>query len=653
MPRRKTPPRPLPAPPRPPTPAELLRKHSERAGGSLQAIAWGNFLTARDGEAKFLALWDAIHYTWPEFTARIQERNGRLQIASSSGWNPCLDRMLRAFTSTTHCIRRGDTIFRVITLTGAAGFGKTHVAGLYTVAWWLVDPHNSIATLTSTTVGMIRQRIWPVVSHYWGAATNCLDGTLYHPTGLLGDKVDSQLLIRSTKGDDKMAISALAVAHGETAKAIHNLKGRHAPRMLLVVDEANGTPEAIFEVIPNMRKGCRDLTIIIIGNPASRLDPHGRALTPEEGWSSVTEDLEEWRTKGVPEWQLDPGIALRFDGFKSPNVLLGRTIYPHIYSYEDKLNAERTPNYIGSFGYWTQDRGLHPPEGFANTVFTEQLFLRCDAEGHFTFDSGEVLPLAFLDPAFGGDACELYFGQLGQVAGRYCLQLTDHLEVPIDPGTAAHDIDYQIARRVQQECIVRGVRPHCFGLDATGIGRGVGAILAAEWSAQVQYMQWGQGATDRPSAQNDGRPSREVYSNYVTEIWYSVREALECEQIKGFDRKCMSQFCSREFRMGAKHDAKKLKLETKDDMRARVRYSPDVADACAGIFEVARRNGLVIEGKILTTAAREWDANSKRIQDVLGLGLDGDEAVVQDSGWAEVAIEWGQPNQHEYQADGW
>lgn len=599
------------------------------------------FVTAQDGKEKYNALQNFISLTWPPFVSKWDivakpEGGSRIERVRSNLWNPWLERCLRAFTSTETAHIRGKNIFRGIILTGCGGAGKTHSAGLYAVAWWLPYRNSSIVTLTSTTKEMISQRIWPVINHYWSTAINCQTGKPYSVDGLIGDKVDSMKLIRASKGDDKHAIIAMAVAHGETQKAIQNIKGRHAPRMLLIIDEANGTPEAIFEVIPNMRKACADLTVIIIGNPGSRFDPHGRALTPENGWLSIDTDAEEWKTKAVPDWQLDSGIALRFDGYKSPNIKAEKTLFPYIYTCEDKENSESTPGYIGTYNYWVMERGLHPPEGTTKTIFTEAMFMRCldTVESVFTWDE---IPrwIAFLDPAFttGGDSCFFHTGRVGLSNGKICLQLDDGFEFPISPDLESYDVDYQIARRVIDECRARKIAACDFGLDCTGTGRGVAAIIAGEWSSNIQQLYFGGSATSLASAQNDGRPGHEVYFNRVTQLWYNVQEAMEAGQVRGFSLTEKSQFCARLW----DYKGRKYQIEPKDSMKARMRYSPDQADAVAGILHVAMTScGLIIEGKSTQKAIQDW--NNRSLVDVYGIGevkeSDG------EKGWAEVASEY-------------
>jgi hypothetical protein len=587
------------------------------------------FLGVKDGEIKYRALKNYIWLTWPEFTKGISVENGRIKADSTNKWNPWLERHLRAFCNTSYAKVIGDTTFRFIGLTGAGGAGKTHASGLFAVAWWQMSPFNSIAILTSTTVGMIRHRIWPVIDHY---AQNSIDMVSGKPCQI-GHMVGSQLELRADKGDAKHAIFALAVAHGETQKAIHNLKGMHAERILLIIDEANGTPEAIFETIPNLSKGALDITVIIIGNPFARLDPHGRAITPLDGWGSVGENTMQWESKAVPEWGLESGLVLRFDGKDSPNVKANKNLYPYIYTL-DNWQSDNHPLKIGTFAYWTQCRGLHPPDGFQSTVFNEQLFIRCEYDGHFTFTS-DALTVAFMDTAFGGDACILRFAVLGNTEnGKQGLQLTDWMELTFEVSENATDIDYQVARRFIQECKKRHIEPRCAGLDATGTGRGVAAIVAAEWSPEIQCVEFGGAPSERPSAQNDGRPAKEVYANMVAELWFSVREALEAGQMKGFSRESVLEFCSRMF--DPKMPGKKYKLETKSDLQARVRYSPDHGDCDVGILEVARRNGFVISGRVAQTANNEWNSALREVQRESALITEPLLAGAEGGGWGET-----------------
>jgi hypothetical protein len=550
---------------------------------AVEAIAFGRDWPADyGGLGAFLHFKNFVDLTWPDIV-----------------WNPWLEDMARSLCDSSHAVKIGRTKLKFVNWVGAGSAGKTFGASLFAVAWYMVDqangfnPRTSI-TLTSTSKGIIAQRMWPVVQK------------LFHEAKIAGGEnklkwghmIDSQKIIcpvsdkpgEEKKRDMKHSICALAVESGELVGALDKIKGRHTERMMLIVDEANSTPQAIFECIPNMLTSVTELIVLVIGNAGSRLDPHGICCEPRKGWKSITIEDTMWETNGVAKWGIGPGICLHFDGAKSPNVIAGRTDHKHIYSFERWQQVLRMGDeYRNTLQHWSQDRGFWPPDGLSTTIFSEALVTAHDGTGRFDFFS-EVHPCAALDPAFGGDDCLIQFGIEGDIRqGRHAMMLTEWKLVPFDPDSA-DPIDFQIARWVIKECKARGIEPRWFGLDATGIGRGVAAILRHEWSNSIQVIEFGGTASDLPASQDDPRPSREVYANRVTELWYSTRELLIANQLKGLYHEAVSQACSRVYEFVNR----KYKVESKVDMKSRLGRSPDHFDAITILTEVARRNGLII-----------------------------------------------------------
>jgi hypothetical protein len=374
--------------------------------------------------------------------------------------------------------RDGDKETRTVAWTGCGASGKTFAAGFYASLWWQADPANSIVCLTSTTKEMIGRRVWPVVQWFSTHAKDPTTGKVFN----CGHMVDSRKMLQATKGDEKHAIFAMAVAQGETQKAVENLKGMHANRILLIIDEATGTPPAVVETVANMRKGCRDFTVLVIANAVSHLDCHGRVCRPEGGWESITVEDAEWKTSGVPEWELPPGICMHFDGSKSPNVVAKRTLYPFLYSWEDYRSALKH-GVTKSVKFWSQTRGFWAPEGISDTILTEPLIEHHQGRSDTTFLS-ERKSVAFLDSAFGGDDCVAVFGAIGNTDGGDVLQIEESLLI-LPSAEVKDPVDHQVARQYKNACIARGVQPENAGADATGTGRGVYAILCEEWSHRV------------------------------------------------------------------------------------------------------------------------------------------------------------------------
>lgn len=546
-------------------------------------------------------------------------------------WNPWLEDQLQSTCDPRAITKEGETRITVLSWTGPGGAGKTFSSAVLAASFFLAAPEDTCVTLTSTSKTAMGGRVWAVVKDLYDAA--------FHPdTGAKFDwhLINSRKVLQWPRGDEKHNIACFAVEQGELQKSVDQIKGRHTGRMLLIVDEANSTPDAIFHVIHNMKKGCHELVVLVIGNALSYFDNHGRACEPKLGWPSISIDEARWQTKGVDEWRLPPGLCCHYDGDKSPNVLAGKTLYPHIYTYENWLEARKWGT--ESIQYWSQDRGFWAPEGMVNTVFSDPLIARCDGTGFHEFIRDRVV-YAFLDPGFGGDRCVLQLADVGELDdGKYGIQLRQplYIEARVDKE---QERDYQISRAVIEHCKAENVHPSQFGSDATGIGRGVHALIAAEWSDEAQRVEWGGMAGDAPSSQADGRPAKEVYETKVTELWFRCREFLEAHQLKGLGIEAIKQFCSREY----SKKGRRYKLSTKPECKAKLGYSPDEADAIAGLCEVVRRNGISPQGRVARAQDTAWLSLVRDHQKAVTLIEDAPEQVAGQVGFEEVGrtgIEW-------------
>lgn len=464
---------------------------------------------------------------------------------------------------------------RVVCMTGCAAGSKTHIAGVFGFAFFLASPTNTSVVLTSTTSKMVRKRIWPVIQELHTAMPF-----------EVGNLVDSKTTLQRVRGDDKNGIFAIAVRDGPMERALGNIKGVHNKRMMLIVDEATDTPEAIFEAINNLQKGCEEFCLVVIGNATSKLDPHGRLCEPREGWNSISVDCDEWEIKGSSKWGIDGGICLHFDGLKSPNVVCGEDKWPFIFSNRDLKRALSFPDAKETVGFWKETRGFWPPDGICRTVFSETLIDKFNGRGKLVFNSMKT-PIAFCDFAFGGDNCVFQPADLGDLGnGKMGIQLLEPIIIPIK-ATDPEPINYQIARRCVAECKERGVQPQHFGGDATGEGSGPMAIISEEWGRRINWVEFGGAPSDMPATLEDPRSSKDCYDRRVTELHWSAREFLTSGQLSGMNTQACVDLCCREY----EEIKRKKKLDTKKEAKAKLGHSPDHGDALVGICEIARRMG--------------------------------------------------------------
>lgn len=524
-------------------------------------------------------------------------------------WNEWRESMMQSLTDEEFVYRSGQTTIRNVCWVGPGASGKTASAGDFAFAWWIADSTNSAVILTSTAKGKIKQRVWPLIqSRFVEYKQACEEVGATSPHML-----NSTLELQAFKGDSKNAIFAQAIESGELAQAIEKIKGVHRPRIMLVVDEAPGTPDAVYSCIPNMQKGCNELIVLSIGNgPMTHVDCFSRCCTPVGGWGAITVESEAWVTRPVPEFQLPRGRCLHFDGTKSPNVKARKTLFPFLYTWENWQLAQSNPDFQRTAAFYSQDRGFWPPEGFLRTVLTEEMIERGNARGQVAF-AGSMVPVGSLDSGFGGDNCTLRFGHRGKLGnGKMALQIEERIIIPIlvdavDPKTGKKlPAEYQIAEFVIREAQKRNVDPTNFGIECTGTGRGAAAVLTQEWG-EVIWCESGGRPSEMPASEEDPRPAREVYDRRITELWFSVRAFVEGAQIGGLNDDDVIQFCARQYDF----ISKKYVLEKKEDLKPRLGRSCDDADSCAVLVEVCRRHGMQTIGPRADRMMSTWDREIK------------------------------------------
>jgi len=467
---------------------------------------------------------------------------------------------------------------------GSAASGKSHDSVWFAVTWWLMAPAWSAVILTTTTAKMGRKRLWSVVSE------------IYHELTERGPAIgvfqDSEGEWKAIAGDSKHSISLVAVDQGPLQRAVDKIKGHHCERVLVVIDEGDSTPEAIFSAPANLLAGAsREFMVICTANPESRFSQLGQLAEPPDGWGTVSPDVEEYTSrKGA--------LVLHFHGMQSPNVKAGKVVSRHLLNLEQITSIEKQYG-RESIEYWRYVVGWFHPDGLSHTIFSEAMFVKSKAtEPHWVWYSARV-PIASLDPAFtaDGDRCPLQFGLLGGIAdGRMAIELTDRVLININ-RESPDPVNDQIARRVIEECEQRGVDPQHFILDDTS--GGLGDRLVTMWGLGFIRCHFNAAATDRRVSDDDARLCCDVYANFVTELWFSARWFVEAGLIRGVDPELIRECVARMYwETNRKKQAEPKSASMRGGrrvvgMKDRVGYSPDLADSFCVLVELARQLGAV------------------------------------------------------------
>lgn len=162
------------------------------------------------------------------------------------------------------------------------GLGKTHAAA-YAVAWYgSVHPvGTALSVTTATRFRQVQRQLWPHIRR------------LHAKAGLPGDCDMTQWKMPDLHGvDTVVAYGFTAPEHDEAA-----MQGIHAPKVLLVVDEAGGISRLVGSSTRNLLTG--DATMLAIGNPATDDETSWFESAAEDGFDPERGDTITIRIRAL------------------------------------------------------------------------------------------------------------------------------------------------------------------------------------------------------------------------------------------------------------------------------------------------------------------------------------------------------------------
>jgi hypothetical protein len=489
------------------------------------------------------------------------------------------------FKDTPKCLHRNPWTERQIlalcqhrnlAFSGCASSGKTTSSAVYGFLMWLARPHETKVMVTSTEMKGARGRIWGQIKEFWMAASSKCDmpGKLVDSLGLIVlDMEDADIF------SDRSGIQLYAGEPKKSNDAIQKWIGMKSKRVILILDEMPYLGPQLLQATSNLGSN-PFFQLVGLGNFSSKLDPFGQFTTPLKGWESIDIETEEYET--ICDGQ--NGYCIRFDGVKSPNVLAGEDIYESLYSNE--LYRKHLALGINSPRFWQMCRSYPSPVGVSSSIYSEAHFDMSNQKEPVWLT--QPIMLASLDPGFtnGGDRSLAYIMKYGNTAaGRPHLHIIDRKELKSDATMKNVPHDYQIARAFRDLCRAHRVKPKNAGVDGTGSGSSFHSIVTQEWSPEVIKVIFGGDASELPAHENDYLPGNEVYDNRVSELWDQGKEYFVQRMITGVSNDLMKELCSRNYH---EKPTRKIRVESKKDMKKRGLASPDEADSfCIGL-EIAR-----------------------------------------------------------------
>lgn len=492
---------------------------------------------------------------------------------------------------------------------GCSDSSKTYTMSKIALVDYWCYPETTLWLISTTEGRGSELRIWGCIKDLFNAAV-----VLGHP--LQGHPIDHLKTITTDEIDEEgeMARSlrrGLIVIPCKTGGIISGLApymGIKAPRLRHCGDEIPAMSDAFLNAYANWY-GKEDFKGMMAGNFMETDDPLGIAAEPVDGWDSFvdTGKTQIWRSRFYD------AMVVALDGRDSPNF--DEPSDPPKYRYligPKKLDGVAKTKGMDSWEWYSQCVGK-PVKGMDIwRVITKGFCEKNHALEEVVWRDNFQTHLYCLDPAYGLlDRCvgrELSFGV--SVDGTTILKVGPPEIVPIKINTTV-DPEEQIAVYVKQRLDELGIPyKNCF-YDSFGrgtLGYSFSKIMGADVPVPIDS---GMQPTRRPVrfdlfVEENGvkrlKRCDEHYTKFITEGWFSVREAIESGQVRNLDLATIKEGQSRKF---TKNNQAKFEVEPKEDMKKRLGRSPDLFDNLMVGVEGARRLGFQIKRLGITTTAKK------------------------------------------------
>ena len=499
---------------------------------------------------------------------------------------------------------------KITVLMGPASSGKTNVAAWTSMLRYYASPNDTLVMVSSTDIPGLEKRVWGEIKKLHSEAKE------KHPE-IPGILIDSKRCISTDDikygtRDLRKGIVAIPTVQGGKQIGLSKWAGTKQKNIILIADEAQWMGSSFLSAFSNLDKNERFIAIVL-GNPYDVFDQLGKSGEPADGWESHLEPkkTDTWDTRFMG------GRCVNLVGTDSPNFDFPDFPKPRFPFLISRSKIEHTAAFFGkdSSEYYSQCIGVMKISQLSKRVITPQICRKFGALEDVSWAGGPRIRIAGLDAAYGGDRCVLRHADFGMdVSGGLVLSFSPTTIVPIKVSSE-HPPEDQIAVFCKQYCVEHSIKPENFFYDSSGRGS-LGTSFARIWSSQINPVEFGGKPTNRPVSLDlyihDFKTGlrrlklcREHYSKFVSELWFSVRYAIEAGQVRNLGEEVMDEGCMREYR---RVNDSKIEIETKREMKERVGRSPDLFDCTTIVLEGARQRGFSI--KKMINDEQDDDSNS-------------------------------------------
>ena len=417
------------------------------------------------------------------------------------------------------------TQHRRVAVKSGNGLGKGFCAAV-AVLWFMhAHPESAIALTTAPTFRQVRHILWRQIHRLYRPAAQVLGGTMY---------------------DTRWEISADRYAMGLSADGADQFQGFHNPYILIVVDEAEGVSEEIYEAVEAVMTSAEPL-LLLIGNPTTMGGAFRRAFHEErEVYHPIT-----------------------ISALESPNVGAGRVVVPGLTTAKwveerKQIWKEDSIQYrsrvLGEFSNQSEDTllPLNEVEAAVGSIVDAESWSVDDEPLRSSETSAAEEVILAVDVArFGSDSSVILRRRGNCVEDIQAFQQEDTMQ-----------LTGRVAAAIRQHNPARVV------VDEIGIGAGVVDRLR-ELGHPVRGINVAQKALDEKS-----------FANLRAEGYWNLAERFKSGLIRiPGDSELIRQLSTLRYSFDSQG---RIKIESKDDIRKRHLPSPDKADALMLAFLVPK-----------------------------------------------------------------
>ena len=422
---------------------------------------------------------------------------------------------------------------RRTSIRSASATGKTFTAAV-AVLWFLYNFYPSTVVTTAPTFRQVKELLWREISSLWNNATFSL-GTIA-PSGTSLD------LTREPNSKQKH------YAIGYSTNEPERFQGTHNEYVLVIVDEASGVDEMVFNAIENPMAGGKS-KLLLIGNPTQTQGTFFESHRSEiyESFRIGAFDTPNFVDLGIVEEDMATGAWLE----KQEAYLKEHEDLPSPYLVRPDTVHER---YID----WGQNHYLYKvyvlgdfPDVGVNQLIPLSWVENAeeDEEKIAKLVDNDKTAYAGVDISRYGEDETVFMMRRGNVA--YAIEAWAHQLTTYTMGrTTRHMKSYE---------------PYEVRADSVGLGAGVVDVLK-ENGFRVKAVNVGLPAVDA-----------EMFLNLRAEYYWNLKERFRKGDIViPVNKKLRNQLSSIQYTFRSNGQ---LKIESKEEMRDRGVASPDYADA--------------------------------------------------------------------------